>query len=185
MGVKPQSIQSRLNAAEFKVASQLEINNVLGRRVFDVDMPETLIEGKGHIPVLDIRISDGIGLDLFDTDKQRVLERVTIEGLRNCVGLYVFGDSMSPEYRAGDIIFVHSVNLDDDLDYGQPYLVVTQSERILRCLYRSNDNSIIRLVSLNNSTNSQGDRLFPDKEISKDKIVYIYKVVGLFRRLQL
>ena len=37
LGIKAQSLQSRLNATEFKPSYQLEINNILGRRIFDID----------------------------------------------------------------------------------------------------------------------------------------------------
>ena len=44
LNILPQSLQSRLNASEFKVAYQMEINALLGKRIFDVDMPSTIVE---------------------------------------------------------------------------------------------------------------------------------------------
>lgn len=186
LNIKPQSLHSRLNATEFKIPYQLEINNILGKRVFDVDMANTITETKGRIPVIDMRVSAGFGVDLLDGNEQRVNEYVTMEGLNGCVGIYVYGDSMNPQYRAGDIIFVREICQASEIDYGRAYVVITPNERVLKCVYQSkHDAQSLRLTSLNEDTNRYGDRLFPDKEIKKENILFLYKVVGLFRREQL
>lgn len=186
MGIAPQSLQSRLNAAEFKVPYQLEINNILERRVFDVDMANVITETKGRIPVIDMRISAGFGVALMDGNEQRVNEYVTMEGLNGCIGIYVYGDSMNPEYRSGDIVFVRQIIDASDIDFGRAYVIITRSERVLKCIYPSkHDADNLRLTSFNEDTNRQGDRLFPDKEMPKSEILFIYKVVGMFRREQI
>ena len=186
LNILPQSLQSRLNASEFKVAYQMEINALLGKRIFDVDMPSTIVEVQGRIPVIDMRVSAGFGVSLLDGNEQRINEYVTMEGLNGCVGVYVYGESMLPEYRAGDIVFVRQVIDADSIDYGRPYIIVTRDDRVLKCIYPSkHDADLLRLTSLNEETNRHGDRLFPDKEVRKDNILFIYKVVGLFRREQI
>ena len=186
LDIKPQSFQSRLNAEVFKTSYQLEINNVIGKRIFDVDAASTITETKGRIPVIDMRVSAGFGVALMDGNEQRINEYVTMDGLNGCIGIYVYGDSMNPEYRAGDIVFVRQILDADDIDYGRPYIIVTRSERVLKCIYQSkHDADCLRLTSLNEDTNRHGDRLYPDKEINKDNILFIYKVVGMFRREQI
>lgn len=186
IGITPQSFQSRLNAATFGIPYQLEINNILGKRIFDVDMAPAIVETKGRIPVIDMRVSAGFGVALLDGNEQHINEYVTMEGLNECVGIYVYGESMSPEYRAGDIIFVRQITEQSDIDYGRPYVIITRNERVLKCIYQSkHDATLLRLTSINEETNRHGDRLYPDKEIEKDNILFIYKVVGLFRREQL
>ena len=187
IGITPQSLQSRLAATEFKVPYQLEINNIYGKRIFDVDMANTLTETKGRIPVIDMRVSAGFGVSLLDEgNEQRINEYVTMDGLNGCVGIYVYGDSMNPEYRAGDIVFVRLVTDARDIDYGRAYVIVTRSDRVLKCIYQSkHDAQNLRLTSLNEDTNRNGDRLFPDKEVPKEDILFIYKVVGVFRREQI
>ena len=186
MGIKPQSLQSRLDATEFKLPYQLEINNILGKRIFDIDMASSITETRGRIPVIDMRVSAGFGVDLLDGHEDRVNEYVTMEGLNGCVGIYVYGDSMNPEYKAGDIVFVRRITDAAEIDYGRAYVIVTQNERVLKCIYQSkHDAECLRLTSFNEDTNRHGDRLFPDKEIRKDNILFIYKVVGMFRREQL
>lgn len=186
IGIKPQSIQSRLNAAVFGVPYQLEINNITGKRIFDVDMAPSITETKGRIPVIDMRISCGFGLELMDGNEDRISEYVTMEGLNGCVGVYVYGDSMTPEYRPGDIVFVRRITDQSEIDYGRAYVIITPSERVLKCIYQSkHDADCLRLTSINEETNRHGDRLFPDKEVQKANILFIYKVVGIFRREQL
>ena len=186
LDITPQSLQSRLNASEFKVANQMEINSILGKRIFEVDMPSTIVEVQGRIPVIDMRVSAGFGVSLLDGNEQRINEYVTMEGLNGCVGVYVYGESMLPEYKAGDIVFVRQVIDADSIDYGRPYIIVTRDDRVLKCIYPSkHDADLLRLTSLNEETNRHGDRLFPDREIRKENILFIYKVVGMFRREQI
>ena len=186
IGISPQSLHSRLNAATFITPYQLEINNILGKRLFDVDMAPTITETKGRIPVIDMRVSAGFGVSLLDGNEQRINEYVTMDGLNGCVGIYVYGESMSPEYRAGDIVFVRQVLDATEIDYGRPYVICTRTDRVLKCIYQSkHDATLLRLTSLNEETNRHGDRLYPDKEVEKDSILFIYKVVALFRREQI
>ena len=186
LNITPQSLQSRLNASEFKVANQMEINALLGKRIVDVDMPSTIVEVQGRIPVIDMRVSAGFGVSLLDGNEQRINEYVTMEGLNGCVGVYVYGESMLPEYKAGDIVFVRQILDADSIDYGRPYIIITRDDRVLKCIYPSkHDADYLRLTSLNEETNRHGDRLFPNKEVKKENILFIYKVVGLFRREQI
>ena len=186
IGIKPQSFQSRLNATTFSVPYQLEINNITGKRIFDIDMAPSITETKGRIPVIDMRVSAGFGVELLDGHEDRITEYVTMEGLNGCVGIYVYGDSMNPEYKAGDIVFVRRLTDASEIDYGRAYVIVTRDDRVLKCIYQSkHDADCLRLTSFNEETNRHGDRLFPDKEIKKENILFIYKVVGMFRREQI
>lgn len=188
LGIKPQSLQSRLNAATFSPENQLMINKVTGRRIFDIDIDIPDIEADANrIPVLDLRTAAGFEYvtleDTMTLQNPPVAEYVTMSGLKGCVGLYVYGDSMSPEYRAGDIVFVRKEPELDGIDYGRAYMIVTASERVLKCIYKSNhDADLIRLVSINEEVNRHGDRLFPDREMKKENIIAVYRVEGVFRR---
>ena len=188
LGITPQSLISRLNAIEFKVGYQMEINKITGKRIFDVDSDVAeVINDANRVPVLDLRTAAGFQyVTLEDSLKEQnppVAEYVTMQGLKGCVGLYVYGDSMEPEYRSGDIIFVRQEPEVDGIAWGRAYIIITQNERVLKCVYKSNhDAELIRLVSLNEETNRHGDRLFPDREIKKENIISIYRVEGVFRR---
>lgn len=186
LDITPQSLQSRLESRVFKKGYQMEINSILEKHVFDVEMSEVITEVRGRIPVIDMRISAGFGLALMDGDEHRVTEYVTMEGINGCVGVYVYGDSMLPDYRPGDIVFVRLIPEINEVDYGRPYIVITRNERVLKCIYQSKHNAdCLRLTSINEDTNRNGDRLYPDREMRKDDILFVYKVVGLFRREQI
>ena len=188
LGISPQSLSSRFTAAEFSIARQLEINKVTGKRIFDVDMDVPGVTNDANrVPVLDLRMSAGFDYvqleDYVGNQNTQVAEYVTMSGLRGCVGIYVYGDSMAPEYRSGDIVFVRQEPEHENIEYGRAYMVITNSERILKCVYKStHDANLLRLTSINEDTNRFGDRLYPDREVRKEDILYIYRVEAVFRR---
>ena len=185
LGISPQSLASRLNAAEFKVGYQLEINKITGKRIFDVDMDVASVTNDANrVPVYDMRVIGGFDIIAVDSEAEiPVAEYVTMSGLKGCVGLYVYGESMTPVYRPGDIIFVKKEPEVDRIEWGRAYMVITENERVLKCIYKStHDNDLIRLTSYNEDTNRHGDRLYPDREIRKDEVLYIYRVEAMFRR---
>lgn len=183
LGITPQTMQSRLTAKEFKNGYLLEITNVLERDIFGLEDENgnSLLKQ----PILDIRVCAGNGLGL-EGNENKVDEYVSIPSLQGCIGLTVYGDSMSPQYPAGDIIFVRPIPVIDDIDYGSTYLVITQSDRILKNIYPSRlGDDCLRLCAINEDTNRQGERLYPDRDIKKEYIIYIYKVVGSLHREQI
>lgn len=191
LGISPQSLTSRLNAAVFKVGYQMEINKVLGKRIFDVDpdVPEVKNDAN-RVPIIDLRqIADVYLLSIEDIIKSGDIqpnEYVTMSGLKGCVGIFVYGDSMAPEYRSGDILFFRQESEIDNIAFGHPYLIITKTDRLFKCVYQSKkDDDSLRLVSLNEEVNSHNDRLYPDREIKKENILFMYRVEGLFRREQM
>jgi hypothetical protein len=71
------------------------------------------------------------------------------------------------------------------VDWGHPYTIITKADRFIKLLYPSDSADTIKLVSANEETRMDGSRLYPDKEVQKSEILYIYKVVGSLRREQL
>ena len=185
LGITPQTLNSRLNAQEFRRSSMMEINAILGKDIFGIGDIPTEVMQVGQQPILDIRVSAGYGIGL-DGDENKVNEYVSIPGLTGCVGLTVYGESMCPRYRPGDVVFVRPIIDTTDIDYGRPYLIITTCDRLLKCIYQSkHDADCLRLISLNEDTNRQGDRLYPDREIKKETILHLYKVVGSLQREQI
>jgi phage repressor protein C with HTH and peptisase S24 domain len=185
LGILPQSLNSRLNAEEFKPAYMLEINQILKKDIFDLGEISSEIMKTGQQPILDIRVSAGYGNGLFG-DESKVDEYVSIPSLQDCVGITVYGDSMTPTYRNGDVVFVRPIPEIDDIDYGRAYIIITRSDRLLKSIYpSSNDADCLRLVSANEEVNKHGDRLYPDRDIRKENVLFLYKVVGSLRRDQI
>lgn len=180
LGISSQALNSRLNAETFSHSRQLEINKVMGEDIFDVSAPLT-----DRQPILDIRVSAGTGIGL-EGDEHSVTEYVSVPAMNGCIGITVYGDSMYPTYSAGDVIFVRPIPVLDDIDYGRTYLIITQSDRLLKNVLPSKtDATCLRLQSINEATNRQGDRLYPDRDIPKEYILHLYKVVGSLRREQI
>lgn len=183
LGISAQAMQERLKAQEFKQGYLLEIANVLGKDIFGMQ------DGDGNSllkqPVLDIRVCAGNGVGL-EGNENKVDEYVSIPSMQGCIGLTVYGDSMTPKYRAGDVVFVRPIPVVDDIDYGSTYLVITQADRLLKMIYPSkHSDDCLRLSCINEDVNSFGDRIYPDREIKKENIIYIYKVVGSLSRTQI
>lgn len=180
LNISPQALSSRLNAQVFKKSSQLEINQVLKRSIFDVTTDDEIRQ-----PILDIRVCAGNGIGL-EGNENKVLEYVNIPTLSGCIGMTVYGESMYPAYKPGDIIFVRPILDKNDIDYGRTYLVITTSDRLLKMLYQSSKGAdFIRLSSYNNETKPDGERLYPDRDINTSNILFIYKVVGSLQRDQI
>ena len=184
IGISPQGLQSRLNVKNFKSGYLQEITTALGRDIFGSPSPDTT-STPSHQAIIDIRVCAGNGIGL-EGDENKVIEYVHIPAFQDCTGLSVYGESMYPDYKPGDIIFVRRILDKTDIDYGRPYLVITTNDRLLKNLYQSKIGSdYIRLCASNTSLNQVGERLYPDRDIKLDNVLYIYKVVGSLRREQI
>ena len=183
LGISAQAMQERLKAQEFKTGYLLEISNVLGRDIFGMNDSDgnSLLKQ----PILDMRVCAGNGIGL-EGDENKVDEYVSIPSMQGCIGLTVYGDSMTPKYCAGDVVFVRPIPVVDDIDYGSTYLIITQSDRLLKTIYPSkHSHDCLRLSCFNEEVNRFNERIYPDREIKKENIIFIYKVVGSLNRTQI
>ena len=182
IGISPQGLQSRLNVKNFKSGYLAEITKALGKDIFgniEVASPSA------QQPILDIRVCCGNGIGL-EGDENKIVEYVHIPAFNGCTGLSVYGESMCPIYKPGDVIFVRRILDKQDIDYGRAYLVITTEDRLIKNLYQSKLGSeYIRLCASNTELNQVGERLYPDRDIRVDTIKFLYKVVGSLRREQI
>lgn len=146
-----------------------------------VNDPITISIDEGQ-PILDIRICAGQGIGLFG-DENKVLSRVNIPDFKGCVGVIVYGESMYDKYAPGDAVFVREISDCNYIENGQPYIVITKEDRLLKLVYQENDK--LTLVSYNTALNPDGRRTFPDMPINPDEVLYLYKVVGRIARNQM
>jgi len=183
LGISPQALQSRLNAKNVKRGYLLEMVNALNQDIFGV-VGETDRQDSRQ-PIYDVRISAGYGIDIKEGEES-VTEYVTIPSLKGCIGVTVYGDSMYPMYRSSDVVFVRKISDKTDIDYGSAYIIITRSDRLIKLLYPSSrGDGYIRLCSYNATLKPDGERLYPDRDVPYDNIIYIYKVVGSLHRDQL
>lgn len=181
IGISPQALNSRLNATVFSPLHLNEITDALGRDLFGSNDTK---ERTSVIPVLDLRVCAGNGIGL-EGDENQITEYVTIPSMKGCYGLTVYGDSMLPRYHPGDIVFVRPIPDSREIDFGHTYLVITQSDRLLKVLYPSDKEGTLILSSINPDTTPQGAPLYPAREVPISSVLYIYKVIGVLHREQI
>ena len=164
-----------------EVYTDFDIDYIISGRNKDVDANIY----NDRQPILDIRVCAGNGIGL-EGDENKITEWVSIPAFKGCRGIMVFGDRMYDKYKSGDIIFVRRIESRDDIDYGQCYVVITQEDRYIKNLYESSKgDGYITMVSYNMELNPDGRRKFPDRDIAKSEILFLYKVAGKLRRNQL
>lgn len=180
LGITNQALNNRLYAKFFKPEYLTQINEVLGKDLFGLtDTPD-----KGQ-KILDIRVCAGQGIGL-DGDENKVLEFVNIPAFRGSYGLIVYGESMYDKYKPGDAVFVRPVYSTNDIDFGRCYVLITASDRLLKSVYQSKiGDEYLRLCSYNTKQTPAGEREYPDREIMKSDILYLYKVIGKLERDQI
>lgn len=108
---------------------------------------------------------------------------IDYEHFNDCTAyIPVVGDSMYPQYCAGEIVAVKKVNNPNILQWGEAYLVITNSEandlRTIKLVHQSdNDDEIILRAS---NPNYKGDTRIPKKDI-----VSMFIIKGKIKRNQL
>ena len=89
-------------------------------------------------------------------------------------------------YMPGDVIFVREVKDKKMIENGQPYVVITHEDRLLKMIHIDYQNKKTILSSYNNIKNPDGKRKYPDMEIDIDSdVIFLYKVVGKLARTQM
>lgn len=137
------------------------------------------------IKILDIRVCAGHGIG-FDGDENGTIGYVNIPEFAGCYGITVYGDSMYDMYMSGDTIFVREIKDKHNIDNGQPYVIITNEDRLLKMIHIDYERKRTILSSYNNATNPDGKRKYPDMEIDIDSdVLFLYKVVGKLARTQM
>lgn len=176
--------QKRLNN-QINGSTQLSADTIsLILSAFDYLSPEWLMTGRGSIEtksqVVASYATNGTGvpfyntlpvsagvLDMIQTKEDRA-GFIEIPGIKAVAAFPVVGYSMEPVIRPGDIIAVDVVERWDRLDPDKIYMVVTDSERMIKHLrIDSNDNSFIWAISTN----------YKEFKIYVNEIKAIYQVV--------
>ena len=85
------------------------------------------------IKILDIRVCAGQGIG-FDGDENEIIGYVNIPEFAGCYGITVYGDSMYDMYMSGDTIFVREIKDKHNIDNGQPYVIITKEDRLLKMI---------------------------------------------------
>lgn len=91
----------------------------------------------------------------------------------------IAGDSMFPKYRPGCVIALREVFDLDDIDFGKDYVIETTENRWLKCLMESEKgDEYVKLRSYAVTTDQQGKLVHAPRNLHKNKIKRIYRVLG-------
>lgn len=120
----------------------------------------------------------------IDLNREQLLPTIfsgmnTLEMRRNlsfCIQF--FGNSMLPVYMSGDYITLEKVEDMSFIQFGETYLIVTNSEgnnmRIVRIIKKHQDPKLIRLISTNPG--------YDEMELPISMVIELYIVTGSIRR---
>lgn len=86
----------------------------------------------------------------------------------------ISGDSMYPRYKAGDLIAIKRISDFDVIQYGQPHVIVTEEQRLVKYLRRSRNKGCWLLCSENTAH-------YDDFEIEVSKVKHLFLIRGLVR----
>lgn len=127
-----------------------------------------VMESKEGVPFLDISLSDS-KLEDFLIKEEQVEYFVNYKPFNDCTAyLPVFGDSMYPKYASGEIIAVKAVKNYDVLQWGEAYVIMTDSStneiRSIKNIHEHADRN--KLILRSSNPNFRGDTVIEKKNIS-------------------
>lgn len=180
IGLSAPALNNRFNAKYFKPEYLAQINEILGKDLFGSS--DTTDKGQA---ILDIRVCAGSGIAL-DGNENKVLEFVNIPSFKGSWGMVVYGESMYDKYKPGDVVFARLATSAWDIDFGRCYIIITPSDRLLKSIYKSNlGDEYLKLCSYNAKLAPSGEKEYPDRDISKNDILFLYKIIGCLNREQI
>lgn len=93
----------------------------------------------------------------------------------------VYEDSMSPEYKSGEIVVLREVQDKSLIAYGEDYVVETSEYRILKRLKSSDKEGYISCHSINESIQQSSGKLqFPPFDVPMEAVIRLHRVIGCF-----
>ena len=142
----------------------------------------TELKSNTSIPFYDIDVTASIAEAFHDTP---AIPQYYIDfpPLNDCTAAFpVFGESMEPDFFAGEVVLVKEITNVDSMLWGEPYLVITNANcdnlRTIKNVYLSEDRQYFILRATN-------PRYSGDTIISRNDVLKIFLVKGKVNRRQL
>lgn len=134
------------------------------------------------VPFYDIDVTCSIAESFSDVPEVPQY-RIDLPPMNDCDAAFpVYGDSMEPDFYAGDIVLVRQIRNVDSMLWGEPYLVITNAEcdnlRTIKNVYISPDRTKFILRASN--PRYEGDTI-----VSIDNVLKIFLIKGKICRRQL
>lgn len=138
-----------------------------------------------QIPIFELDVSAS-NIHLFQDGGEVISGYMSFPGFEDCdFGVYVRGDSMYPTYKNGYAIACKRINDMEIIQYGEPYLIITDEQRMVKRLQKGSAKDRLLCKSDNPSVYEDGKRKFEDFEIPRKKIIRLYLVKGEANRSQI
>lgn len=157
------------------------ISESANTQVIDMGSNNTQISVRG-IPFYDMDVTAGITESFADV-REEVQYYINYPPLNDCDAAFpVYGDSMEPDFYAGDVVLVREIRNVDSMLWGEPYLIITDAAcdnlRTIKNVYLSEDRRSFILRASN--PKYSGDTIVP-----RDNVLKIFLVKGKVARRQL
>ena len=135
-----------------------------------------------RIPFYDVDVTASI-TESFNDLPEVPQYYIDFPPLNDCTAAFpVYGDSMEPDFFAGEVVLVKEITNVDSMLWGEPYLVITNANcdnlRTIKNVYLSDDRKKFILRATN--PRFKGDTLVP-----LDDVLKIFIVKGKVNRRQL
>jgi len=127
------------------------------------------------IPIYNVPVTGG-DMVQFDGMPELIIGKIDLPAYHECIAfLPVVGDSMYPRYKSGDLIGIIPVIDGSIIQWGNPYVIITNDEqRMLKYIRRNLTNSESVILR------SENDK-FDDIDMPASKIKKLYRVKGPVR----
>ena len=134
------------------------------------------------VPFYDIDVTCGITESFADVREEPQF-RINYAPLNDCDAAFpVYGDSMEPDFYAGDVVLVRELHNVDSMLWGEPYLIITNAAcdnlRTIKNVYLSDDRRSFILRASNPRYN--GDTI-----VARENVLKIFLIKGKLCRRQL
>lgn len=134
------------------------------------------------VPFYDIDVTCGI-TESFTDVREEPQFRINYAPLNDCDAAFpVYGDSMEPDFYAGDVVMVREIHNVDSMLWGEPYLIITNAAcdnlRTIKNVYLSDDRRSFILRASNPRYN--GDTI-----VARENVLKIFLIKGKLCRRQL
>lgn len=180
LNISPQNLNNWLGVQDIKTGILEKIAQAINKNIYYFIDKQTLRTQErdefpeGAIRYYDIDASAG-SVEMFDPGKGVKFKKIIIPGYGDCdVALNVWGDSMEPVLRSGEIILCKEWK-ESFFEYGYIYLIISiENHRMIKYIQPAIDDSKISCVSANS--------LYKTFEINKTDILKLFIVKGHVNR---
>ena len=141
-----------------------------------ISHPDGIQMEQEGVPLFNVEAS--IEPDTMFNDRKNIEGHISVPGIKGCdAALRVFGESMIPILRPGDIVMVNETNDMNQINWGDTHFVVTEELQTLKRLKPGTKDDVISMVSENPE--------YAPIELSIDKVKRLFHVKVLIRSLAL